>query len=92
MPRRRLHYDDECVYSVSGTEQLVRVIVPFMDAHLPRDSHKWQQYVAWRDDLLAYRAGRARVAGGRTCTVDGCEERARAKGLCRRHYDAAYGR
>jgi hypothetical protein len=68
-PRRRPHYDDEVVFVVQSHRDLVDVVVPFMDAHLP-PSYKRSQYVAWRAELLDYwehrsRSRRARRSGGR---------------------------
>jgi hypothetical protein len=57
-PRRKPHYDDEVVFAVRAFGDLVEVIVPFMDAHLP-PSHKREQYRAWKMELLAYDATRA---------------------------------
>lgn len=88
-PRRRDGYDDEVVWTVRSLRQLVQVVVPFLDEHLPA-SHKREQYLAWRTALLAYWDGRARRR--RPCTVEGCNEPRRARGLCRRHYYAAHGR
>lgn len=51
--RRKPHYDDEVTFVVTRLRDLVDVIVPFMDAHLPA-SHKRIQYEAWRAELLAY--------------------------------------
>jgi hypothetical protein len=50
--RRRAHYDDEAIFAVQRTRDLVEVVVPFMNAHLPRQSHKWLQYLSWREALL----------------------------------------
>ncbi|MBN2623094.1 MAG: hypothetical protein JXA83_06995 [Acidimicrobiales bacterium] len=88
-PRRAEHYDDEVTYAVQAIPDLVEVVVPFLDEHLP-PSYKREQYVAWRADLMAYWDDRARRR--RPCTVAGCDEPRRARGLCRRHYYAAYGR
>jgi hypothetical protein len=60
-----------------------------MDAHLPV-SYKRRQYEAWRVDLLEYWTHRFRRI--KPCTIDGCDTPQRAKGLCRAHYYAAYGR
>jgi hypothetical protein len=61
-PRRKAHYDDEVVYSVRAFRDLIDVVVPFMDEHLP-PSHKRVQYEAWRTELLAYDAIRASRQG-----------------------------
>ena len=50
-PRRRPHYDDEVVFAVQSLADLVEVVVPFMDVHLPA-SYKRVQYLAWRAELL----------------------------------------
>jgi hypothetical protein len=80
--RRRDHYDDEVVFVVRRLRDLVEVVVPFMDEHLPV-SYKRVQYLAWREQLLDYWETRARRR--RTCTIDGCDEPNRAHGLCRSH-------
>ena len=68
--------------------ELVEVIVPFMDEHLP-PSYKRDQYEVWRGALLDYWEHDARRR--RPCTVVGCTVLQRAKGLCRRHYYEAFG-
>jgi hypothetical protein len=88
-PRRQPHYDDEVVFVVRRLRDLVEVVVPFLDEHL-RPCHKRTQYEPWREELLSYWHVKARRA--RTCTVEGCDQPRRAKGLCRRHYYAAFGR
>ncbi len=62
-PRRRPHYDDEVAFQVRGLKDLVNVIVPFMDEHLP-PSYKRAQYEAWRAQLVAYRDQRAKLQRG----------------------------
>jgi hypothetical protein len=86
--RRREHYQDEVTFRVSAIPDLVEVVVPFMDEHLP-PSHKREQYLAWRADLLEYWETKAKRR--RTCTVAGCPEAQRAKRLCRHHYYEQYG-
>jgi hypothetical protein len=49
--RRREHYDDEVVFAVQGLRDLIEIVVPFMDAHLP-PSFKREQYLTWRGELL----------------------------------------
>jgi hypothetical protein len=88
-PRRRDHFDDEVVWVVRSLPNLVDVVVPFLDEHLPA-SYKRQQFLAWRAELMEYWHTRARRR--RRCTIDGCERPHRARGLCRGHYYAAYGR
>lgn len=88
-PRRRPHYDDEVVYVVRAYRDLIDVVVPFMDEHLP-PSYKREQYIAWRAALLDHWEHDAKRV--RPCTVEGCDEPRRAKGLCRRHYYAEHGR
>jgi hypothetical protein len=88
-PRRKAHYDDEAVYVVQRTQHLVERIVPFMDVFLPRDSHKSRQYEVWRAALLDHWEHHARRR--RSCTVEGCEELQRGRGLCRRHYYQEFG-
>jgi hypothetical protein len=61
-PRRQEHHDDSVVFAVRAFGELIDVVVPFMDEHLP-PSHKRRQYLAWRHQLLAYdrvRRGRRR--------------------------------
>lgn len=86
--RRKAHFDDETVYSVNSIPDLVEVVVPFMDEHLPF-SYKRKQYEVWRATLLEYwelKAKRRRV-----CTVENCTEPQRAKKVCRNHYYEQYG-
>jgi hypothetical protein len=86
--RRQEHYDDEVTFSVDALRDLVEVIVPFMDEWLP-PSHKREQYLAWRAELLDYWEHRAKRR--RSCSIDGCPNDRRAKGLCRHHYHEEFG-
>jgi hypothetical protein len=81
-PRRKLHYEDEVQFFVQATQELVDVVVPFMDAHLP-ESYKREQYLEWRARLLDYWEHRFRRR--KRCTVAECDAPAKAYGLCRRH-------
>jgi LAGLIDADG DNA endonuclease family protein len=87
--RRQPHYDDEVTFVVRRVRDLVEVIVPFMDEHLPM-SYKRDQYEAWREVLLEYWARGVRRR--RPCTIVGCTRVQRAKGLCRHHYYEALRR
>jgi hypothetical protein len=57
--RRKPHYDDEVQFVVKRLTDLVHVIVPFMDEHLP-PSYKREQYLEWRVRLLDYWENHAR--------------------------------
>jgi hypothetical protein len=87
-PRRKDHYDDESSYHVQSLRELVDVVVPFMDAHLP-PSYKREQYLAWRERLLDYWEHRAKRV--RPCVVEGCDKPRRAHGLCRQHLYSRLG-
>ena len=50
------------VFAVRAFRELVDVVVPFLDEHLP-PSYKRTQYETWRAQLLAYDAERASWAG-----------------------------
>ncbi len=80
--RRKPHYDDEVAFVVTRMRDLIEVVVPFMDSHLP-PSHKRVQYEVWRADLLSYWELQARRR--RACRLAGCTTPARAHGLCRAH-------
>ncbi len=80
--RRKAHYDDEVTFSVRAVPELLSVIVPFMDEHLPA-SYKRTQYEAWRSRLFDYWEHRAKRV--RPCRVEGCDTPRRAHGLCRHH-------
>jgi hypothetical protein len=86
--RRRSHFDDEIRFQVRKLKDLVEVVVPFMDEHLP-PSHKRDQYLVWRTKLVDYWEHAARRR--RPCTVAGCDRPQRAKGVCRRHYYERFG-
>jgi hypothetical protein len=80
--RRQPHYDDEVQFTVQATRELVEVVVPFMDAHLP-ESYKREQYLEWRGRLLEYWEHRFRRR--KRCSVEDCDAPARAYGYCRKH-------
>jgi len=80
--RRRPHYDDEVRFQVRRLRDLVEIVVPFMDEHLP-PSHKREQYLAWRAALLHHWEHDARRR--RSCTADSCDRPAVAHGRCHKH-------
>ena len=80
--RRKPHYDDEVQFTVQAARELVEVVVPFMDVHLP-PSYKREQYLVWRAQLLDYWEHRFRRR--KQCRVEDCLAPSRAYGLCRRH-------
>lgn len=86
-PRRRPHYDDEVTFAVQAIRDLAEVVVPFMDAHL-MPSHKREQYLSWRSQLLARLEERKAPP---PCEVDGCGKRRRARGVCRLHHCLEFG-
>ena len=66
-PRRRPHFDDEVAFQVRKLADLVGVIVPFMDEHLP-NSYKHMQYRTSRVEVLNawnLRSARRRQITGR---------------------------
>jgi hypothetical protein len=87
--RRREHYDDEVVFQVRRTQDLVNVIIPFMDEHLPA-SYKRQQYGAWRAEVIDF--WDYQMKRRRNCTIDGCGRPQKGRGVCRIHYYALYGK
>lgn len=80
--RRRAHYDDEVRFQVRKLRDLVEVVVPFMDEHLP-PSYKREQYHVWREELLRYWEHDARRR--RPCVVEACDRPAVAHGRCHKH-------
>lgn len=48
--KRKDHYQDEVRYQVRAMRDLINVIVPFMDEHLP-PSYKRNQYLEWKGPL-----------------------------------------
>ena len=88
-PRRQPHYDDEVAFQVCKTADLVNVIIPFMDEHLPA-SYKREQYTEWRAKVINF--WEHDMKRRRPCTVDDCERPQRGRGVCRIHYYALYGR
>ena len=75
---RRPHFDDEVVFVVRRMRDLVEVVVPFMDDHLP-PSYKRDQFERWRAHLLDHWDHRARRS--RACSVADCDAPHRRAGV-----------
>ena len=88
-PRRKAHFDDFVLFQVRKTADLVQVIVPFMDEHLP-PSFKRQQYTEWRARVMQF--WDHDMKRRRPCKIEGCELLQKGRGVCRRHYYALYGK
>lgn len=50
---RRANHTEVVTFAVQSLVDLVEVVVPFMDEHLP-PCHKRDQYLSWRKQLLRY--------------------------------------
>ena len=61
-PRRSPTHDDVAIFTVQSRHDLWRVVVPFMDAHLPA-CEKRRQYERWRAALEERRAHSPAAAG-----------------------------
>jgi hypothetical protein len=91
-PRRRPHWQPVAEYSVRSHRAHRTVTIPFADRFLLPGA-KRRQFEAWRDALYAYevrhpnRFGR----GPSPCSIAGCDEPVRGRGLCRSHYYRATG-
>jgi hypothetical protein len=86
-PRRKPHYDDFVLFQVCKTSDLVNVIIPFMDEHLPV-SFKRQQFEVWRAKVLDFWENEMKRR--RPCTIEDCEQPQRGRGVCRAHYYELY--
>lgn len=51
--RRQPHHDDQSTFAIGSAHDLIGLVVPFMDQHLP-PSHKRDQYLDWRERLFDY--------------------------------------
>jgi hypothetical protein len=87
--RRHPHFDDETVFAVQSVRDLVAVVVPFLDAHMP-PCKKRDQYLVWRHKLIRF--WNNDMKRRRPCTEDGCDKPQRGRGVCRRHYYVRYGK
>lgn len=79
-----------CVLTIGSRKAHRAATIPFMERFL-LPSAKRRQFEAWRDELLAYEAEHPRRIGRSTCSVEGCPDPVRGRGLCRKHYYRATG-
>lgn len=64
--------------------------IPFMDEFLLQ-SAKREQFLKWKEAFEAYLAEHPPRRGRSVCSIPGCEEFVRGRGLCRSHYYQATG-
>ena len=51
-------WQPQAAFAATGRRQNIEVTVPFMERWLPSHTHKYSQYVVWRDALIADVASR----------------------------------
>jgi hypothetical protein len=90
--QRDPRWQPSSAYRISSAAQHRAATIPFAERFLP-PSAKRDQFLRWRDALLAYERDRPTQWGrGRsTCRVHGCDLPVRGQGLCRSHYHRATG-
>ena len=90
-PARRSGWQPESTYDVTSIKAARSAVIPFAERFL-LDSAKRRQFESWRDKLVCYVAAHPEVERRRgICSMEGCDEFIRGRGLCRSHYYAATG-
>ena len=90
-PARRREWQPESAYNVNSIKSARTAVIPFAERYLLPNA-KRDQYESWRNALAAYVAAHPEVDRRRgICSVEGCDEFVRGRGLCTRHYYAVTG-
>jgi hypothetical protein len=91
-PPRQPNHLPVCEFSIRSNSIHRAVTIPFMERFL-LPCQKREQFDHWRDRLYAYEADRPSQygRGPSPCSVAGCENPVRGRGLCRAHYHRATG-
>jgi hypothetical protein len=83
---RRAGWLPESRLTIASESAHLAHTIPFTERYLV-PCRKREQFEAWRDRLLSYRAARpSRSAAPACCSRPGCQRPVRARGLCRPHY------
>jgi hypothetical protein len=91
-PPRKEHWLPTSTLTVSSRLAHRTVTIPFFDEFL-LPCAKRRQFDAWRAEFEKYeRAHPTRIGFGPSpCSVEGCDQPVRGRGLCRTHYYRATG-
>ncbi len=84
------HWQPTAALRVASRKAHFTATIPFADRHL-LPSAKRRQFEQRRCQLLEYDARHPVRRGRSTCSVAGCSDPVRGRGLCRRHYYRATG-
>jgi hypothetical protein len=88
--RPRGHWSPTSTFSITSFKRHHAATIPFAEAFL-LPSQKREQFLAWRDEMADYERTHGVKLGRSICSVEGCPDPVRGRGLCRRHYYRATG-
>lgn len=91
-PPEKVGWQPMVTFAIKSLKAHWQVVIPFADRYL-LPCAKQDQFLRWRGALEQY-VERYNVRCGRgpsTCSVDGCDQIVRGRGLCRSHYYRATG-